>query len=89
LGADGLDDRVGTQPTGELLDLRDTVVAAVLDDVGGAELTGECLTVAVAAERDDALGAELLGGQDAEQADSRRRRRPRLSCPVRPRRRRR
>ena len=61
--------RVGAEAAGELLDLRDTGVAALLDDVGGAELAGERLPVGVAAERDDALGAELLGGQDAEQAD--------------------
>ena len=57
------------EPVGELLDLRDAGLAALLDDVGGAELARERLTVGVAAERDDPLGAELLGGEDAEQAD--------------------
>ena len=69
LGADGLDDRVGAEPAGELLDLGDAVVAALLDDVGGAELAGQRLAVGVAAERDDAFGAELLGGEDAEESD--------------------
>ena len=45
------------------------VVAAFFDDVGRAELAGESLPVGVAAHRDDPLGAELLGGEDAEQAD--------------------
>ena len=65
LGADRLDDGVGTEPAGELLDPGDALVAALLDDVGGAELAGERLPVGVAAERDDPLGAELLGGEDA------------------------
>ena len=51
------------------LDPGDAVVAALLDDVGGAELAGQRLAVCVAAERDDALGAELLRGEDAEESD--------------------
>ena len=47
----------------------DALVAALVDDVGGAELAGELLPVGVAAHGDDPLGAELLGGEDAEQAD--------------------
>jgi len=69
LGADGLDDRVCAQPAGELLDPGDSGLGALLDDVDGAELTSQRLPVRVPAERDDALGTELLGGQDAEQAD--------------------
>ena len=69
LGADGLDDRVGPQSASEFLDPGDSVLAALLDDVGGTELTCQCLAVRVTAERDDLLGAELLGGKDAEQAD--------------------
>ena len=69
LGADGLDHRVGAEPAGELLDPGDAVLAALLDDVGGAELAGQRLAVRVAAERDDALGAELLRGEDAEESD--------------------
>ncbi len=68
LGADGLDDRVGAEAAGELLDLRDALLAALLDDVGGAELAGQRLAVRVPAEGDDAFGAELPGGEDAEQA---------------------
>ena len=81
LGADGLDDRVRAEPAGELLDPGHAVVAALLDDVGGAELAGERLPVGVAAEGDDPLGAELLGGEDADAARPRRRRRPPRSCP--------
>ena len=47
----------------------DALVAAFLDDVGGAELAGQGLAVGVAAHGDDALGAELAGGEDAEQPD--------------------
>jgi hypothetical protein len=50
LGADGLHDRVGAEPARELLDLRDTRLAALLDDVGGTELLGQRLTVGVPAE---------------------------------------
>jgi len=69
LGADGLDDRVGAEPAGERFDLCDSVVTALFDDVRRAELAGEGLAVGVPAERDDPLGAELLGGQDAQQPD--------------------
>ena len=69
LGADGLDDRVRAEPAGEVLDPGDAVVAALGDDVGGAELPGEPLPGLVPAHGDDPLGAELLGGQHAEQAD--------------------
>ena len=78
----------------------DALVAALGDDVGGAELEGQLLAGFVAAHRDDALGAELLGGEHAEEADGAvaddghglararpRRRRPRTSrCRVRRRR---
>ena len=56
-------------PSVSSLILRHALVAALLDDVGGAELAGQLLAVGVAAHRDDPLGAELLGGEDAEQAD--------------------
>ena len=45
------------------------LVAAFGDDVGGAELQRELLARSVTAHRDDPFGAELLGGQHAEQAD--------------------
>ena len=38
LGADGLDRGVGAEAVGEVLDLGDALVAALGDDVGGAEL---------------------------------------------------
>ena len=57
------------RPPVRLLDPCDSVVSALLDDVGGAELSGQRLPVGVPAEGDDPLGAELPGGQDAEQAD--------------------
>src|SRR4051794_23093337 len=69
LGTDGLDHRVRAEPPGELLDPGNAVVAAFLDDVGGTELAGQRLAVRVAAERDDALGAELPRGEDAEESD--------------------
>ena len=62
-------DAVRAEPAGELLDLRHALVAALLDDVGRAELAGERLPVGVTAHRDDPLGAELSCGEDAEQAD--------------------
>ena len=49
--------------------LLDALVAALLDDVGRAELAGERLAVGVAAHRDDPLRSELLGREDPEQAD--------------------
>jgi hypothetical protein len=69
LGADRLDHRVRAEPVGELLDLRDAVVPALGDDVGGAEFARELLAGFVATHRDDPLRAELLGSEDAEQAD--------------------
>ena len=57
------------RPSVRSLISRDALVAALGDDVGGAELQGELLARLVAAHRDDPLGAQLLGGQDAEQAD--------------------
>ena len=47
LGAYGFDGRVGAVAAGEFLDLRDARVAPLFDDVGGAELCGECLPVGV------------------------------------------
>lgn len=41
LRADGLDDGVGAEPVGELLDPCDTFVAALDNDVGGAKVAGE------------------------------------------------
>ena len=57
------------EPVGEVLDAGDAVVAALFDDVGGAELAGQLLAGLVAAHDDDPLGAELAGGEHAEEAD--------------------
>ena len=69
LGSDGLDGAVRTQPAGQLLDASDALIAALLDDVGRAELAGQRLPVGVTAHRDDPRRAELLGGEDAEKTD--------------------
>jgi hypothetical protein len=65
LGTDRLDDGVGAQPAGQLLDLRHAVLAAFGDDVSRAQLKGELLLAA----RNDPLRAELFGGQDRQEAD--------------------
>ena len=57
------------EAVGEVLDPGDAVVAAFRDDVRCAELTGELLAWLVAAHGDDPLGAELAGGEHAEQPD--------------------
>jgi hypothetical protein len=69
LRADRLDDRVRAEPAGEVLDACHPLIAAVGDDVGRAELPGECLPGLVPAHRDDPLGPELPRGQHAEQPD--------------------
>ena len=58
LGADRLDDRVAPS-LGQLLDPRHALVAALGDDVGGAEFAGQLLARLVPAHRDDPLGTEL------------------------------
>ena len=69
LRPDRLDHRVRAEPVGEFLDLRHAVVAALLDDVGRAELAGKLLARLVTAHGDDPVRAELLGGKHAEQPD--------------------
>src|ERR1700733_5592455 len=69
LGADGLDDRVGTVPASHLLDARDGFVAALGDDVGGAVLERQLLARLVPAHRDDPRRAELPRGEHGEQAN--------------------
>lgn len=61
LRADCFDHRVRAQPAGEVLDRRDAGLAALGDDVGGAELEREFLPWLVSAHRDDPFGAEMLG----------------------------
>ncbi len=68
-GADGLDDGVGAQAPGQLLDLGDPGLAALLDDVGGAVEARELLPLRVARHGDDPIGAELLGREDRHQPD--------------------
>ena len=69
LGADRLDDRVRADPIGEVLDPRHALVTAFDHDVGRAEFARELLPRLVTAHRDDPLGAHLLGGEHAEQAN--------------------
>jgi hypothetical protein len=64
-----LDDRVGAEPVGEVLDPGHPVLAALGDDVGRAELAGKPLAGLVAAHGDDPVGAELAGGQHGQQPD--------------------
>ena len=69
VGADALEDGVGADAVGELGDRAGALLAALGDDVGGAEAPGDLLAGLVARHRDDALGAELGGGEHAAQAD--------------------
>ena len=49
--------------------LRDAVLAAFGDDVGGAELASQVGAYCVAAHEDDLLGAEPFGREHRHQAD--------------------
>ena len=69
LGADALQHGVDAVAAGELEDALDRLLAALGDDVGGAELARERDAVRVAAHDDDLLGAEALGGDHAAQPD--------------------
>ena len=69
LRADALQRGVDTDAGGELEDRLVGFLAAGVDDVGGAERSGDPLAVGVPAEGDDPLGAEPLGGQHGGQAD--------------------
>ncbi len=69
LGADRLDDGVRALAAGEFTHGLDGGLPAFGDDVGGAEGAGDVGADLVAAEGDDALGAEPLGGQHRAQAD--------------------
>jgi hypothetical protein len=70
LGADSFDDAVCAEPSAQLLDPCHSFVAALFDDVGGAELAGQLLPRSVAAHRDNPLGPELPGGEHRQQAHS-------------------
>ena len=70
LGADAFEHRVSAVAVGQVLELLDGFVAAGGDDVGRAPLAGELVArLGLAAEHDDALGAEHPGRQDAGQTD--------------------
>src|SRR3954453_2712762 len=66
LSADALQNRIGAQTLGQLHDAGDAFVAALSDDISGAELASELLPGTVAAHRDDPLGTHLPGGEHAE-----------------------
>src|SRR6266511_6150520 len=68
LAPDRLDDRVRAESIGEFLDLGCTLVATLGDNIGRAELQRELLSILVAAHRDDALGAHLLGREHCAEA---------------------
>jgi hypothetical protein len=61
--------RVGADPAGQFHDGLGRSLASGLDDVGGAELLGDRLTVGMAAQGDDAAGTQPAGGQDGGQPD--------------------
>src|SRR4029079_12643730 len=67
VGAHALQHRVGADAVGEVQDLRDPLVATLLDDVGGAVLARQLLPRLVPAEHDDPLRAQLPRPKDAEQ----------------------
>jgi hypothetical protein len=56
------------EPVGEFLHLRDELLAAFGEDVGGAELAGQGLSVGVTAGDDDPLRAELAGREDGAES---------------------
>src|SRR5262245_4037142 len=68
VGADALEGCVGADAMGELLDLRDALIATFGDDVCGAEVTRQGLSVRMPAHRDDTLSTELGSSQHSGQA---------------------
>ncbi len=69
LETNALEHRVRALSPGQLAHPLDRLSAALGDDVGGAELAGQVGALLVAAEDDDALGAEAPGGDHAADAD--------------------
>ena len=61
--ADALEHGVGAVAAGQLADLLDALLAALGDDVGGAELEAQVGAGLVPAHEDDLLGAQPLGGE--------------------------
>src|SRR5438067_2133180 len=68
-GANCLDYRVRAEPVGQILDPRCALVAAFLDDVGGAELERHLLPRLVAAHDHESLCAEPTSREHAEEPD--------------------
>ncbi len=62
-------DGVGAVTPGQRADLLDAFVAALGDDVGGAELPTKIGAVTMAAHQDDLLGAQSFGGQHRAESD--------------------
>jgi len=60
---------VGAEAVRQLAHALDCFLTALADGIGRAELPREFDAVGVAAEDDDLLGAEALGGDHAAQAD--------------------
>src|SRR3954471_17844356 len=69
LSANALEDRISADTVRQLLDPLDTFVAALGDDVSGAELACKLLARLVTAHRDDPLRAHLLRREHAEESD--------------------
>jgi hypothetical protein len=69
IGTDTFEDGVRAHAVRQVFDSRDSLVAALCDDVGGAELKGELLPLLMAAHRDDATRAHARGREHAEQSD--------------------
>ena len=67
--SDALEHRVRAETAGQLADALDGLVAALADDVRGAELARQRDAVGVAAEQDDLLGPETLRGDHPAQPD--------------------
>jgi hypothetical protein len=60
---------VGSEAVGELADPFDRLLDPLGDDVGGAELLRQRGPLGVAAEDDDLIGTEALGGDHAAESD--------------------
>ena len=56
-------------PSVSSLDLLDSGLTTLFDDMRGPEFAGEILPVGVSAHRDDRLGTHLLRGEDGHEAD--------------------
>src|SRR5437588_2161251 len=68
-GPHRLDDGVGAEAAGEVLDPGCAFVATLLDDVGSAEFERQLLSWLMAAHDDDPLPAEVPGSQHGKKSD--------------------